>query len=894
MAKPGEVVISVATKRLGGGLFDYADLGGLTLKGFAAPVPAWRVLGRSATESRFEARQDAELTPLIGRQAEFAALLDCWDKARAGSGQIALLSGEAGIGKSRLTAMLLERLASEPHIQLRYFCSQQQQASPLAPCIRQLERVCGWGRDDPPARKWAMLETALVRDRQHGETVALIADLLSLPPDERYPRPDLSAPRRRERTLEVLLRQLELRSRATPGVVVFEDVHWIDPTSLELLERAVQRVAEWPVLLVIIFRPDFPARWSDRANVTSLKLSPLTREQAMEVVENVARQGELPAEVVRHIVARADGVPLFLEEVTKSILEAGRHKTDAGVAAPDLVVPTTLNASLMARLDRLGPAKQVAQMGAAIGRTFSYDLLKAVAGRDGQELDSALDRLVSAGLVFRQADAPAAQFLFKHALVQDAAYSTLLRTTRRDLHRRILDAMTRLGPETVDSPAELLAHHATEAGLAEQATEYWLAAGELSLAGSALVEAMEHLNKGLAVLATARDGAWRDRRELEIQIALGKALIATKGHAAVATGEAFARARDLCDRLGHPPHIVSVLHGQWQHALLRAELASARRRASELLDLGETRNDAVLKVMGCRASGVTCFPLGEFHGACDYLNRGLDLFDPDQRALFAGLTVDDGQVVMQYYSSWALLYLGDLDQARQRCDAALAEARQLGQAFTLAHVLIASVLIKLLLHEFEAAQRPLAEVLALAEEHGISYFRVVGGIFQGRCLTGLGREEEAIAVLKQCLALYRGSGSLLYLPTFLTFLAEAHLAAKQPEEALKLLSEAAAIVAATQTRCDEADLHRVHGELLMMTGDVSSAESWFRQSVAVARRQDAKFLELRGALSLARLWGDQGRRAEACQLLRPIYEWFTEGADTVLLKDTKMLIDALA
>jgi predicted ATPase len=381
---------------------------------------------------------------------------------------------------------------------------------------------------------------------------------------------------------------------------------------------------------------------------------------------------------------------------------------------------------------------------------------------------------------------------------------------------------------------------------------------------------------------------------LNIQIALGKALIATQGHAASVTGETFARARELCDRLERPPQLVSVLHGQWTHALLRAELSSARRRAKELLDLGEVRGDAVLKVMGCRASGVTSFPLGEFHGTCDHLDRGLDLFDPAQRPLFAELSVDDVQVVMQYYSSWALLYLGYLDRARQRCDAALGEARRLGQVYTLAHVLIASVLIKLLLHAFDEAQKPLDEVLALSEEHGISYFRVVGGIFRGRCLVGLGREQEAIEVLKHCLALYRGSGSLLYLPTFLTFLAEAYLAAQQPEKGLQLVSEAAEIVETTQTRCDEANMCRVRGELLLMTGDARAAERSLRESLAVARRQDAKFWELRAALALARRWGDQSRHAEAHELLVPLYGWFAEGVDTALLKETKLVIGALA
>ena len=558
-------------------------------------------------------------------------------------------------------------------------------------------------------------------------------------------------------------------------------------------------------------------------------------------------------------------------------------------ARRDSAVPATLHASLMARLDHLGQAKEVAQIGAAIGREFSFELLAAVAHKDKADLSDALQRLTEAGLVFRRGETPNESFLFKHALVQDTAYSTLLRSTRRQLHARIVESLEGLFPETVLTRPEVVARHCTEAGLMWKGAGYWLKAGQQSLARSAMTEAAAQLQRGLDVLAQSPPGAERNRHELEFQIALGKVLIATKGHAAEVTGQAFDRARELCDLLEDPPQIISVLHGQWTHALLRGELASARRRAGELLRLGEARGEPVWQVMGCRCSGVTCYPLGEFQTACDYLDRGLELFEPGRRSVFDQWTVDDVQVVMIYYSSWALLYLGHFDQARRRCDAALAQARRLGQPFTLAHALIASTLIRLVLEAYEEAQAPLAEALALAEEHGILYFKVVGSLFHGRCLAEQ-RPKEAIEVLTRSLAFYQASGSRLYLPTFITYLAVAYAKAGQPEQALKQLAEVAEIVERTDTRCDEADMYRLEGELLAVLGNPTAAERSFHKSLAVARRQSAKLWELRAARSLAQLWSKRGRRRDARDLLLSVRGRFTEGFDTAPLKNAEAMI----
>ena len=765
LAAPNSVVIDAATQRQIGGLFSCRELGLVTLKGIPEPASAWEVIEQATVESRFEALHAGAMTPLVGRRPELAVLLRRWRRAMSGSGQVVLLSGEAGIGKSRTTSMLLNRMAHQPHIRLRYFCSPHQQDSPLGPFIRQMERALDLRQEDTASEKVSKLETALPPDIRHAEAVALLAELLSIPPTGAYTPLGLTPQQRRENTLNVLIRQLTLLSQEGPVMATFEDVHWIDPTSAELLDRVVQQIDRLRVLLVITFRPEVQPRWVSGPSLTRLVLGPFNRQQAMSMIDQVACAATLPRAVREDILARADGVPLFLEELTKATIERGDPPASRGFtddpAWRNFEVPTSLHASLMARLDHLGPAKEVAQIGAAIGREFSLKLLASVARKKPSDLYPALRRLTDAGLVFRQSTPGNATFLFKHALVLDTAYSTLLRSTRRQLHGRIVESLEELFPDTAVARPELLAYHCTAARLHWKGAGYWLAAGQQALARSAMLEAVAHLQKGLDVVAQVARSPERDRCELELQIALGKAPIATKGHAAQVTGETFTRARELCDHLGQPAQTASVLHGQWTHALLRGDLPSARRRADELLRLGETRREPVWRVMGYRCFGVTCFPLGEFQHVCDTLGRGLAMFDPGNRAEFGRWTVDDVQVVMMYYSSWALLYLGHVDQARQRCDSALALARELGQPYTLAHALIARTLLELILQHYDNAQPLIGEVLALANTHNISYFNVVGSLFNGRCMAEMSEKDEAIEVLTRNLELYRRGGSLL-------------------------------------------------------------------------------------------------------------------------------------
>jgi len=619
LAEPDAVVIAAGTRRLVGDLFEYRDLGAVELRGIAAPMPASQVLRPSAVASRFEALRGAALSPLIGRDEELDLLLRRWARSKAGDGQVVLVSGEPGIGKSRIAAAFAERLHAEPHLRLRYFCSPYHQDSALYPFIDQLGRASEFARDDPPAAKIEKLEALLARAEPPDEDAALLADLLSLPASERHPLPNLSPQRKKERTLEALVRQLEGLARQQPVLMIFEDAHWIDPTSRELLDLAVERVRNLPVLLMVTFRPEFQPSWIGQPQVMMLALSRLDRRDRTALVEQIDGGQTLPDDVINQIADRTDGVPLFVEELTKSVLESG---------APLVGIPTTLHDSLMARLDRLASVRQVAQTGAAIGREFSYPLLRTVSRLDEDELQTALARLVSSELVFQRGAPPDAVYAFKHALVQDAAHDSLLRSTRQQLHARIAEALEIYSPELVDTQPELFAQHYAEAGLVEKSVAYWGKAGHRSAARSAMAEATAQFQKGLDQLALMPDDPERQRRELEFCSALGAVLNAAKGVAAPETGHVYVRARELWERLGSPSEFLQVPFGQSRYHALRGELDLALRLDDDLLRLSRERNDTAGLVLGRLSSGRNLMFVGRFALSRSHLEEGLALYDP--------------------------------------------------------------------------------------------------------------------------------------------------------------------------------------------------------------------------------------------------------------------------
>jgi class 3 adenylate cyclase/predicted ATPase len=900
LAEPDGVVIAEDTRRLIGGLFDYHDLGAVTLKGFAAPVRAWRVLREGTAESRFEALHAAALTPLVGREEELELLARCWRRAGKGTGQVVLLAGEAGIGKSRLVAALQERIESEPHTRLRYFCSPHHQDSALYPFIARLQRTAGFDREDTPGTRLDKLRALLSPAAPPDEDVAILAELLSIPAGDRYLPIAVTPQRKKEKSFDALLRQLEALARRHATMIVFEDAQWIDPSSRELLDRTVERVPTLPALLLITYRPEFHPVWTAKSHVSIMVLNRLDQSAGAALIRSVAGNQTLPSEVVDEIAERTDGVPLFVEELTKAVLEAGPAEIARAVSAvplPGLAVPPTLHASLMARLDRIGPiAKEVAQVGAAIGREFSYDLLAAAAQLSDSELRAALDRLIGAGLVFRRGDPPDANFLFKHALVQDAAYGTLLRGQRRELHARIARVLEeRLATGTAAQP-EILAHHCGNAGLIEKAVSYWHDAGERSKARSAMAEAIRQMGKALDLLSHLPDTPERQRSEIELQLGLGGALIAARGHASEDTGKAYARARYLSELLGEAPSLLKALWGEFVHHHVRAETALSHQAAQELLRLAERQNDRAAMVAAHRAMGDSLLHLGHLSLARTHLEQGLVLYDPVQHRSLTLLFAENARMALLSFLSLTLAILGFPDQAKLRSREALAEARGLSHPISLAFALSVACRLYFVLRDPRVVRQLAEELIALTTEQRFSFFLAMGTTYRGWALVETGDVAMGMDELRRGIAGFQASGAEWIRPIFLDQLASAHMKAGQVEEGLRRISEALVLTEKSGVRWFEAELHRRRSELLCARprGAEVDAEECLHRAIAIARGQDAKLWEMHAAINLARLWRDQGRHSEAQNLLAPVYGWFTEGFETPDLREAKILLDALA
>jgi tetratricopeptide (TPR) repeat protein len=816
-----------------------------------------------------------------------------WAQAKAGSGRVVLISAEPGVGKSRLAEALAERLRGDPHTRLRYFCSPHHQDSALYPVIAQMERAAGFLHADGPVARLAKLQALLAATEPPMEEVALIAELHSLPSAGLAPLLDATPQRKKDKTFDALLRQVEGLSRQQPVLMVFDDLHWIDPSSREILDRLIERVAEWPVLLLAMFRSEFQPQWTGQPHVTMLTLARLDRRDTAAMVANVAGNAMLPPEIMEEIAERTDGVPLFVEELTKAVLESGAQAGVALSAAPHagLSVPATLHASLMARLDRLGQdAKDIAQTGAAIGREFGFGLLASASDLSEPQLREALNRLTDAGLLFVRGTPPQSSYIFKHALVQDSAYGTLLRGRRQRLHGRIAATLEDRFPEIALAQPALLAQHCAAAGLAEQAVTYWLKAGQQALARSAMTEAVAQLRKGLDTLAGLPDGAWRQQQELDLQTTLGPALTATKGNSADDANETLSRARALAEQLDRPEYLVPILVNQWAFHFTRGEHRLTLTFGEQVEQTGDARNDVTAQLLGRYMQGTTSLYLGEFVAARTALERCFGLADPAHRTI-AGMAYDPYPMVLIFLAV-TLTYLGYIDQARSRLDEALLEARRVGHAHTLVHTLNLANWIEWLTDQPEVH---LEEFLALSAEHGFQHYLSWALAYRGRSLTAHGQEREGLELLTQGLAELRATGGIVNTPMLLIWVAQAHALRGQATEQRNCLAEAAQIVGTTDERVSEAELlHRVPGDLLNAAGDQSGAEQHYREAIAVAERQSAKLLQLKASVSLARLWRDQGKRAEARDLLAPIYNWFTEGFDAPDLKDAKALLDELA
>ena len=907
VAEPNMVLIAESTRKLLGNLFELEDLGAKEVKGVAEPVQAWAALRASSFESRFDALHGIGLTALVGREEELELLLRRWSRAKNGEGQVVLLSGEAGIGKSRLTAALLERLATERHTRLRYFCSPQHTDSALYPVMGQMERAAGFVHDDTAKAKLDKLDAVLADTSTRMEDAALFAEMLSLPNDRRYAALELTPEQRRQRTLEALVSQMEALARQNPMLMIFEDAHWTDPTTLELFGRVVDRIRTLRVLLLVTFRPEFQAPWVGRPYVTALTINRLAEREISAMINGVVGNKLLPANIRRDIIERADGIPLFVEEMTKAALEAeseGAAERAIGVVqSPVLAVPASLHAPLMARLDRLGSAKEIAQIGAAIGREFSHAMLAAMMHEREGELNSALDRLIAAGLLFRQGVPPNATYLFKHALVQDAAYGTLLRDARCALHARIAGTLQSQFADIAENQPELLARHCTEAGQIEKAAGMWGKAGLQSLTRSALVEAAAQLNRGLAQMTSLPDTAALRRQQIKFQVALANALMHTKGYASPDTKASFDQARLYIERaeaLGEPPEdpllLFSVLYGLWVQNYVAFNGDALRHLTAQFLALAEKQGATVPLMIGHRLMGTSLMGTGDIAKSRAHYDKAITLYDPVEHRPLATRFGQDVSVAILSYRSWTLWLLGYPEAALEDTDHAHKNAREMGQASTLMYALGHASFTHIFCGNYAAVNAQLDEVVTLADEKSALAWKAFGMMHQGSLLALTGQASYATQIMTFGISAWRSTGSTLWMPWYLSNLARAHAELGQLDEAWRYIGEAVAAMDATRETWCEAEVHRIAGEIALVRPkpDTAKAELHFERALAVAREQQAKSWELRAAMSMARLWRDQGRREEARELLAPVYGWFTEGFDTLDLKEAKALLDELA
>ena len=728
LSGPDEIVIPENTRRLVGNLFEYESLGDVEVKGFATPIAAFRVLRESGISSRFEALRAGE-TPLIGRDEELELLRRRWAQARAGRGQVVLISGEPGIGKSRLAEAFRLSLESEQHVRLRYFCSPHRQDSALFPFIAQLERAAGFAREDTPSVRLEKLEVFVAANEPAEGDVQLLAELLAVPVDGRYGGLDLTPQRRKERTLEALLRQLAGLTRQQHVLMIFEDLHWADPTSRELLDLTVEQIGRLPVLLVATFRPEFQPPWIGQPHVTIVSLRRLARDESNELIRGlVGSSTVLSGELLDEIIDRTDGVPLFLEELTKAVVERATAGTQiAGTPPPSLAVPATLHASLMARLDRLGSsAKEIAQIGAAIGREFTYELLAVVSQCAEVKLREAIGRLVDAGLVFQRGVLPKATFLFKHALVQDAAHGTLLRAPRRKLHAQIAKALETHFPELMNSQPELFAQHHAEAGFPKRSATYWGKAGHRSAARSAMAEAAAQFQKGLDQLALLPDDRERRRQELEFRSGLGAALVAVKGFAAQETGQAYARARELWEQLGSPSEFLQVPMGLARYHSQAGEIDLALRLEEDVLRLSRERGDSAGLVLGHYSAGRDLSFAGKFASSRSHLEEAIALYDPISHGSLVYQTGLQPYVVSQAFLGLVLCCLGFLDRAMLQSSAAIAEARRLTHLPSLAACLALGTRLLSLDGDDATLHERAEQLMEVATEQGFPFMACAG------------------------------------------------------------------------------------------------------------------------------------------------------------------------
>jgi class 3 adenylate cyclase/tetratricopeptide (TPR) repeat protein len=876
LAEPGVVVVAASTRLLLGNLFTFRNLGHREVKGISEPIVVWAVEGATASESRFEAVR-AHSIGFVGRKAELEFVLSRQQLAWLGRGQVVMISGEAGIGKSRLVARLSESLALGSHRRVRYQCSPYHTNSVLHPFVAQLERAAGIKSQDPPDQKLDKLEAMLALGTQDvAKATPLIAALLSIPTAERYPPLGLSPAQQRRQTFAALLDQVEGLAGQQPLLIVCEDMHWADATTLELFDLAVDRIRGLPILALVTFRPEFEPPWAGLANVSLLRLDRLDRQDTRALVEQVTVGRELPGEMITQIIDRTDGIPLFVEELTKMVLESGLLVEDAGRyrldrPLPPLAIPATLQDSLMARLDRLAPVKEVAQIGAAIGREFSYTLLQSVAGRDDQTLNAALGQLEEAELLLRRGTPPEASYSFKHALVQEAAYESLLKSRRQLLHQHIGDVLCDKFPVIAGTEPEVVAYHYTEAGLSGVALEWWRKAGQQALKRSAYSEAIAHLRKAVAIADELPDGPGRTVERLHLQIAYGRALRGSLGHSAPETVAAWTRARQLAADISDPVELAPIHSGLFNACLTHGEITPMRDLADAIMSVADRRPESpVAAVVAHWTSGVTCWFGGNYLDARTHLEQALAIYEAEPNpATFRASTLDLPFVIMRFLAL-VLWPLGTIDRSRRLAAEAVrvpGEKRALSQANALVHKAVFDGLCGGILEETETIL-----ALGLAREHTMPLYVAAGTYLNGLARWRAGDRTGGLTEMRRGWTLLHENDCYLCEPFWGMQVAVANAEAGQLETGLEILKELIAWTEQSGQHWLDAELQRAQGELLLRCDgrNISRAEDAFNRAVEIAESQQTKTFKLRGALGLARLYSTSGRAEGVSQVLAPI------------------------
>ncbi|HQR52868.1 MAG TPA: adenylate/guanylate cyclase domain-containing protein [Burkholderiales bacterium] len=890
IAPPGAVLVAQATHDLAGGRFDYTDEGVHKLKGFDRPLHAWRVLRSSTAASRFDAARTRRLTPFVGRAEEIDLLVDKWRLAAAGQGQVVLVTGEAGIGKSRLAEMLVERIADVPHGVLRFQCSAYHTNSALHPFIQELERAAGIDRADSAERKLAKLELLLAdAGAEVRQSVPLLAALLFVPAGTGEEAAQLPPVQQKQKTLAALFERLRESALRAPVLLLFEDAHWIDPTSSELLDLLVESARGLPVLAVITCRTAGTFTWLGLPHTGALALDRLSRAQSVHMVRRLPGAARLPGDVIEHIVIKTDGVPLFIEEFTKTVSTSDAVRNlDVSSRLLHSEVPSTLHDSLMARLDRLGEAKEVAQIGAVVGREFPREMVAALSTLGERELGEALDRLISSEVV--SGGVQPAAFVFKHALVQDAAYASLLRSKRQDLHRRVAEIIEASQPERVRAEPEVVAHHYTQAGQVLPAAKYWAAGALRALDRAAHVEALRHSAKGLELVGALADGSDRQRLELDLLILQGAAYRAAKGFAASEVERCFDEALVLSERLDDVPRLIEVRRGLFSCFYARGALAVAREQGEHVVALGQRLGDAGAQMLGYWMLGCMSSWQGEFETARRALEDAIALYDPTaQKAKALAVQIDPGVNAMCHLS-WVLWVLGYPERGVDMGDRAVRAARALGQPFALGMALFFACTTRACCGEYTAAGRLLHELFTLAGEHGLGYLESCARVLKAQELIARDQCAAAIEQVQRAFAEFRTQEAGVGLPWAMSIVASGYARLGRVEEGLATVGAAFQAMERNGEHHWEAELWRLRGELRLAQAHDEEGAACLQRAVEVARGQGARSLELRATMSLARLLDRRGETARAAQTLAQIRGWFSEGFESADLRDAATLL----